>query len=70
MDYVFGPPFAERVKDFPCIALWHAASGHPGGWRVVRETERGMDELEGSTGKRILFKTHESATQRAEKLNA
>lgn len=48
---------------------WHPASGHPGGWRVVRGLSP-MQELQSKTGRRILFKTQKRAAQRAAALNA
>lgn len=56
--------------------LWQAASGHPGGWRVVREwpsypdLEPPMQELEGASGRRILFRSLDAAKRPADTLNA
>jgi hypothetical protein len=49
---------------------WRPASGHPGGWRVVRkESGKCMEELEGPSGKLLLFKSMATAQARADKLN-
>jgi hypothetical protein len=50
-------------------SAWHPASGHPGGWRVVRSGRSGMQEHEGKTGRRILFKGIIKARLRADELN-
>lgn len=55
---------------------WRPASGHPGGWRVVREWpnypsfQPAMQELEGRAGRRTLFASYETAKRRADRLNA
>lgn len=52
------------------LYLWYPASGHPGGWRVVRETATiPLEELCGRTGRRILFKSCKAAQRRADFLN-
>lgn len=66
--YLFGTPFSERVKLCPEIAEWHPASGHPGGWRVLREREGGIEELTGRSGKLLLFKSIETANRRISEL--
>jgi hypothetical protein len=66
----FTLPFEQRVALYPEILKWSPASGHPGGWRVTRETPQGMEELNGKTGNRILFRSLESANRRAKKLNS
>lgn len=62
-------PFAQRVVLYPHIVNWSPASGHPGGWRLTRETPQGMEELKGKSGNRILFRSFESANRRAALLN-
>lgn len=47
---------------------WHASSGHPGGWRVTRGLSP-VEELEGKTGKLILFRSCAAAQKRADELN-
>lgn len=57
-------------------AQWRAASGHPGGWRVVREffpplyaEKRGLEELNRRDGRTLLFRTSKSAQRRADAMN-
>jgi hypothetical protein len=54
------------------LGKWKPASGHPGGWRVVRSPGLNclLEELSGKTGRRVLFKGIASAQAKADELNA
>jgi len=58
-----------KPKEQPYYSEWRAASGHKGGWRVVKGICP-MEELRGPKGKLLLFKTYESAQKRADSLNS
>ena len=63
-------PNDETELDLYDRSKWRPASGHPGGWRVVRETATpSLEELNGRTGRRILFKSYEAAQRRDDALN-
>lgn len=76
---LFGHAFSD--EDAAYHNSWKAASGHPNGYRVVKNSfekgqdglwysgQRGFIELEGKTGKLRLFKSFEAAKKVAEKLN-
>jgi hypothetical protein len=66
MSFGYGALTEENAESH---TLWHAASGHPGGWRVCRGLLK-MQQLEGPSGRLILLKTHEAAQRRADALNA
>jgi hypothetical protein len=63
-------PSARTPEDIAFDAQWQPASGHPGGWRVVRKLEgRPMEELEAKGGRRpVLFKSFEAADRRARQM--
>jgi len=58
----FPRPYQWELDD------WHPASGHPGGWRVVRVAEGRMEELSRSDGHPILFPTYTGAERRAKQM--
>ncbi len=63
-----GEPWSE--DDTAYHSKWRPASGHPSGkWRVWKEYPN-PQELEGSKGKLLLFKSYESAQKRADYLNS
>ncbi len=55
---------------------WKPASGHSGGWRVIRYPSANqwqlgrMEEYSDVRGRPRLYKTHEAAKRVADKLNA
>ena len=56
------------AQDLAYHNSWQPASGHPGGWRVVRGLSP-LEELVSKTGRRILFRSQGSAQKRADALN-
>jgi hypothetical protein len=62
-------PREERLKLHPEIQLWQPASGYRNKWRLVRETSRGLEELCGNSGRRILLQSIGSASEKAIELN-
>ena len=56
------------ADDLAYHAKWQPASGHPGGWRVVRGLCP-MEELNGPSGRRLLFRSRAAAQKRADALN-
>lgn len=64
---IFGIPDAGSIAEIEAQG-WHPASGHPGGWRVVRGYSP-VIELEGRTGRLVLFKSYGAAEKRANQLN-
>jgi hypothetical protein len=65
-DFGFGPLSKE---DAAFHNQWRPASGHPGGWRVVRGICP-VEELNGPSGRLLLFASPASAKTRADKLNS
>lgn len=62
----------ERCVAYPEILAWAPASGHPGGWRVVKYAEPPqchLIELEDRGGRRRLFKSRGAAEKVADGLN-
>ncbi len=62
-------------SDLHFHAQWRAASGHPGGWRVLRQffwagCDSMLHEYKTKTGLPRLYKSRESAMRVASKLNA
>jgi hypothetical protein len=55
-------------EDASYHAMWRPASGHAGGWRITRGLCP-QEQLEGKTGRVVLFKTSEAAQRRADKMN-
>lgn len=64
--------------DLDYHARWRAASGHPGGWRVVRQFfppltppngGPNFQEAKGPKGRLRLFRTFEAAKKAADALN-
>lgn len=54
----------------PADELWQAASGHPGGWRVIRVfAGKPMEELKRRDGREALFRSKAAADKRAAELN-
>ena len=58
------------------LLQWRPASGHPGGWRVMREDFRSpplfkpkLQAATGPKGKLCLFRTMEAAQRRADEMN-
>ena len=62
-----GTPLSEDDRRWH--ATWKPASGHPGGWRVVRGLAP-LEELRGKSGRTILFRSCKAAASRAETLNS
>lgn len=56
------------VVDLLYWSQWHPASGHRGGWRVVRGISPVVEAC-GPSGRLLLFKTMQSAQARADILN-
>ena len=61
-------PLQEIDLKDPYWNTWQPASGHPGGWRVVKGYSP-LQEICGKTGKVILFKSYANAKKRADMLN-
>lgn len=62
----------ERAKKWPDILLWQIASGHPAGWRVVREalpTEHCLVQFERNNGKPRFYRTAATARVVTDNLN-
>lgn len=57
-----------NTHDILCHSVWHPASGHRAGWRVVRECGH-LEEHLSRSGRRIFFKTYKAALRRAFVLN-
>lgn len=72
------PPMTKESADY--WLQWLPASGHPGGWRVVRQFyppfhnpppgEPRFQEACGPKGRLRLFRSREAAQRAADKLNA
>lgn len=62
-----GTPLSEDDRRWH--STWKPASGHPGGWRVVRGLAP-LEELRGKSGRTILFRSYKAAASRAETLNS
>ena len=65
-DLGFGPLSKEDVA---ALNRFHPASGHLGGWRVVRGYCP-MEQAEGPKGRVRLFRTMGAAQRAADRLNA
>lgn len=69
----------KSARDVAMLATWRPASGHPKGWRVVREFypplsppegQARFQEAEGPSGRLRVFKTRQAAAHVAAVLNA
>jgi hypothetical protein len=63
---------AERFDAYPELLDWKPASGHPGGWRVVKYAsplECHLVELLDKAGRRRLFRSMGAAKNVADALN-
>lgn len=56
------------LEDLNYWSKWRPSSGHPKGWRVTRGFPA-TEELNGKSGRRLIFKSKSSAKKRADKLN-
>lgn len=69
LNPLFNPTPLTKEQADDINNTWKPASGHPGGWRVIRGY-RPVEQYEGASGRPRLYRTLEAAQAVADRLNS